>query len=152
MSWGIPEGAGELTSLNLEDPKSPRTYFTQPLNPLEIADLEELYSEFPIDHQLDRIIEDPDEGRERKVKLLEHLVARFAESFTDYALQVYAMSANEDEANRRLISDKLALLQDYPAASVNRAKGYKYNHPDEAESISGFKRRVYRLPRHGSAR
>jgi len=93
---------------------------------------------------------------ERRNKFLDHLIARFAESFGDYAYVIHKMFGNSTE--EELIDDKLDFLYDYPKLSSERGKGFIYKccgGTDEDKAIltngwplsnmSGLQRRVSRL-------
>ncbi len=67
---------------------------------------------------------------DRRNRFLDHLMARFAESFNDYAFLMYSM----DTATRQeteidpadVITNKIEFLKNYPRMSYSRAKGYNY--------------------------
>ncbi len=120
-----------------------RSYFSQEVG--EILDIESLY----IDHsslqaKLEEIAEDKATAHERKLRFLEHLLARFAESTADYALMMVNL-LGQDAGSERVIADRQCLLSDYPRASAERGKGFDYRYPTIADNLSGYQRRVYRL-------
>ncbi|RPI26066.1 MAG: hypothetical protein EHM61_12700 [Acidobacteria bacterium] len=136
------------------------TFFTQPVS--GIADLEDVYLDYEsLSDDLEEIIESPETAARRRSRFLDHLIARFCESFTDYSLLMYTMfkerersgsdslpndeSVNSGGATARVIADKRAFLQDYPALSRNRGQGYDIRYPNKKENLSGYQRRVYRL-------
>ena len=135
----------ELFSWEVADSAQPiRTYFTQLLHEHEIADLPELYIDYAnLQQDLDEIIESPDEAHERKLRFLEHLIARFGETFTDYSLLMYQLFGKSNDTSRRIIEDKQLFLQNYPAISAERGKAYDYRYPENPENISGLQQRVY---------
>ncbi|WP_257670733.1 hypothetical protein [Parapedobacter tibetensis] len=67
---------------------------------------------------------------ERKNRFLDHLLARFAESFNDFALLQYRINYELQTAERidvdELINAKINTLVNYPEISSNRAKAYNY--------------------------
>lgn len=65
---------------------------------------------------------------ERKNRFLNHLLARFSESFTDYSLVLYDYSnrGNNLQPMERTIQDKLHFLRNYPVLSSGRLKGFDY--------------------------
>lgn len=76
----------------------------------------------------------------RKNRFLNHLLARFAEQFTDYSLQQYAHFGKND-----LIEDKSAFLQDYQAIGAARGTGFNYTLPSwNSDNISGLEKRISR--------
>jgi hypothetical protein len=139
----------DLFSMNAEKDKFGnyiigRTYYTQPLFDI-VPNVEELY----IDKNghavvLNEIAESEENFYLRKNKFLDHLIGRFAEQFTDYALLTFKISG-ELTAPKELVEDKLAFLNAYPLISSARGKGFNHQescklwHP---ENISGLRRRV----------
>lgn len=88
-------------------------------------------------------------------QFLDHLMARFAERFTDYTVFMFDKETN----NSNLIRDKSNFLLNYPNISGNRAKGYNYldqiviNNEEEnspilipnvwnTNNVSGFQQRI----------
>jgi len=90
---------------------------------------------------------------DRKNRLLDHLISRFAESFNDYAMYMYALPdekiINDEEVSHELIIDKLNFLQNYPELSSQRTKAYDYSLSEDeilgTKGISGFARRMMAL-------
>lgn len=76
----------------------------------------------------------------RKNRFLNHLLARFAEQFTDYSLLLYARLEEQD-----LIEDKSAFLRDYHEIGVSRGSGFNYTSPSwETGNVSGLEKRISR--------
>ncbi|MCC6411371.1 MAG: hypothetical protein IT270_06910 [Saprospiraceae bacterium] len=120
-----------------------RSYFTQRVEG-SIADIEDLFFDYPnLASALNNIIESKETAEDRKNRFLEHLMGRFAESFTDYALLMRNVMGKK--APERLIRDRQELLTDYPAVSSGRGKAFDYRYPADPANISGYQRRVYRL-------
>lgn len=95
---------------------------------------------------LDSIAEGTSLFEVRRNKFLDHLVARFAENFSEYALLMHEINADISQAE--LIEDKLAFLQHYPAISYERGKGFNYLDSNETwntDNITGLQRRLSRL-------
>jgi hypothetical protein len=152
--------ASDLFSL---DAAVTQTYFGQYLN--EVRDLENIYVN---PTELERILSTPDptdsdavkKGREllfedqdlfydRRNRFLDHLIARFAESFNEYVLMLYAYR-NADEYDeidtQELINDKIAFLKDYPVISRERGKAFDYLQPAwDTDNVSGLEKRLARL-------
>lgn len=90
---------------------------------------------------------------DRRNRLLDHLAARFAESFSDYAVYMYNLpdekTINDEEVAAKLIVDKLQFLQNYPLLSSQRSKAYDYSLTEdpvmESKELSGFARRMCSL-------
>ena len=93
-------------------------------------------------------ITDSREDYERRQNLfLDHLLARFAEQFTDYAMLLYDLEGRRRAAHD-LIEDKAQFLKEYPQISSGRGKGFDYFDTQRvwnAENVSGLARRVARL-------
>jgi len=82
---------------------------------------------------LQQLMESRELFMDRRNRLLDHLIARFAESFNDYSINMYAlpdeMVLSDDAVSKKLIDDKIALLKNYPALSSGRGTGYNYAMP-----------------------
>ncbi|WP_372771997.1 hypothetical protein [Mangrovibacterium sp.] len=121
-----------------------RTYYTQPLFDL-VPNANALY----VDKNghaviLNQIAEDEPLFLKRKNKFLDHLIGRFAESFTDYALLTIKLSG-EAVGPAELIEDKLQFLNDYPRISSRRGTGINYKDKCAVwspDNISGLSRRA----------
>ena len=107
-----------------------KTFFAQIVNGLKgFEDLYENFEELEID--LDTAIGEKDETidsdifSQRKNKLLDHLLARFGESFNDYAMLMHGLFDTRP-ANLELIEDKNQFIKEYGILSKNRAKGFDY--------------------------
>ena len=138
--------AKELFSFYTEQP---RTYFSQTISD-EALGLDEVRTHDPTAHaaNVQAITEDPDTNligdpgslAGRKNRFLNHLLARFAEQFTDYSLLQYAHMAQET-----LIRDKAAFLRDYRKIGVTRGTGFDYTLPAwGSENVSGLEKRISR--------
>ncbi len=138
----------DLLSLN-SDLK--RTYFTQAVQ--DIKDFDQLVSstDYPVnDPELlaELLMEPQDDINERKNQLLDHLIARFAERFSEYTFlmkELYGSAATE-----LIVQSKQEFLQDYHLVSGNRGGALNYYHQPNAnlwntENVSGVERRVARL-------
>jgi hypothetical protein len=141
----------------MDDTGEARTYFTQTIE--DPKDIDTLLNRFgpdfaPVAAWLKEIEETTVQYEERKNRFLDHLMARFAESFSEYALLMYAL--RDEFAAAELIADKQAFLVDYPNISRDRGKAFNYRptrncdrcFPDmlwNTNNVSGFKKRVERL-------
>jgi hypothetical protein len=91
---------------------------------------------------LQAILEDPQEYTQRRTAFLEHLMARFAESFTDYALLSAGFLSQQEIASKQLglMEGFLARL---PALSGDRGKAFNYSKPGwDTDNISGYEKRI----------
>lgn len=78
----------------------------------------------------ERLYESNETFIDRRNRFLDHLMARFAESFNEYAFLMYTL----DEATQvetqidpaDLIQSKISFLQDYPRIGYDRAKAFNY--------------------------
>lgn len=104
-------------------------------------------------HFLQSILEDSITADARRHKLLDHLLARFAEDFTDYILVNYQLTGDTEETQR--LHDKADFLQAYPTVSRDRFRAVDYTQfshfstpadsPPATRHISGFQQRLERL-------
>lgn len=87
---------------------------------------------------LQRIVEDDDLYAERRNTFLDHLLARFAERFTDFTLLSYAQQSRQ-QTSSAVIKAKEDFLLNYDEISANRGKAYDYaeNNRNNA-NLSGF--------------
>jgi hypothetical protein len=126
------------------------TYFTQALN---LPGVDPIFSTAAATDDLagiDRLSEDSIEYQERRNRFLDHLLARFAESFNDYVQLNYRLDrldgGRRDE--RDIIKDKVRFLQEYPELSRDRFRAFNYCNCEEiwdTNNVSGFQKRVSRL-------
>jgi len=92
---------------------------------------------------LKKIVEDESLYIQRRNKFLDHLLGRFAETFTDYA--ILAHKIDKEKAGLDLIEDKLQFLDRYPAISAERGKGFNYLqdcYQWHIQNVSGVEQRV----------
>jgi len=97
---------------------------------------------------------------DRRNKFLDHLLARFAESFNDYVLMMYSINysnrTSKSVSAEKLISNKIDFLKEYPAISYARGTAFNYypltdtNNIDvsklwDTDNVSGLEKRVARL-------
>jgi hypothetical protein len=134
-----------------------RTYFTRCITNDMIHDIErDLYGAETEDdlaqfkYKLQTLAELPEEFLDRRNRVLDHQLARFAENFTDYALMLYNYTDNRKVASEQLIIDKINFLRDVTLASRNRGKAFNYTVPAEScggshVNTAGLKIRIMRL-------
>jgi hypothetical protein len=90
---------------------------------------------------LQDILEDPAEYTQRRTAFLQHLMARFSESFTDFALLSAGFLSQQEIAN-----DQVGLMESFltnlPALSGDRTKAFDYEKPGwDTDNISGYEKR-----------
>ncbi|MEO9146843.1 MAG: hypothetical protein ABI237_14935 [Ginsengibacter sp.] len=122
-------------SFLIEDSNSGIEYFS--------FDLEFNLNSYP--QFLKLMSENPSLYNSRRQGFLNHLLSRFAEQFTDYALLSGGFLTPE-ELQKTQIKAEEKFLANYPELSSNRSKGYDYKcHGWNSENISGFEKRVKAL-------
>jgi hypothetical protein len=105
--------------------------------------------------RLKEIIETVTRQKQRKNIFLDHLLARFGESFSGYVTKVYEErcsctdSAEGKQIPDKLLKDKAAFLKNIPELSSERGKGFDYKaldcgRPDvwDTNNVEGVKKRV----------
>lgn len=108
---------------------------------------------YPVSYMeyLGRITEDRQVYHERRDAFLDHLLARFAEDFTDYVLLMNALFADdlpELLTPEKIIDDKAHFLSCYPEISRNRGRAYNYTLVEElwdSDNVSGMEQKVSKL-------
>jgi hypothetical protein len=132
------------------------TYFSGLLDEADIKGVSELYN-YDISNpaQLQQLKDDLRQLNEtetlrldRKNRFLDHLLARFAEQFNDYALMLYSYIGQKEVADDKLIKDKIAFLKDYPFMSYYKARSFNYKDPSKVcspDNIAGLALRIRRL-------
>lgn len=125
-----------------------RTYFTQAVK--DIKGFEDLVRNYPLDDDelTDILFAGLDNPVERKNLLLDHLLARFAEKFSDFSFlmkELYGSYSNEV-----ILHSKESFLKDYPETSKGRGMAFNYfqqaeNQLWDTSNISGVQKRVARL-------
>lgn len=102
------------------------------------------------------LFEPPEIFLDRRNRFLDHLLARFGEQFSDYALMLFDVEGQKKGANE-LIEDKMKFLQDYPEISACRGRAFNYKAwredenglsvPDtwNTDNVAGLVKRLARL-------
>lgn len=93
---------------------------------------------------LQRLSEDEDGYHQRRGGFLDHLLSRFAERFTDFALLSYGFM-NEKELAANEIHNKEYFLTHFDELSSNRGKAFDYYNNQLVDNISGFEKKVASL-------
>ncbi|GGG23422.1 hypothetical protein GCM10011344_25210 [Dokdonia pacifica] len=130
-----------------------KTYFTQVVE--DIKDFEDLVNEYPIissdatNEELTKVLfGQQDDTVDRRNKIVDHLLARFAEKFGDYTFLMKALFGTA--TNEIVLTNKKEFLNDYIAISSERGSAFNYyKQPKKklwnTDNISGFQKRVSRL-------
>jgi hypothetical protein len=110
------------------------------------------------------LYEPKDLFEDRRSRFLDHLLARFAESFNEYAMLMYRIkydktsnsSQQEKIGFNKMTGAKIKTLNNYPDISANRGKAYDYFPQDAAfgidnarlwdtDNVSGLEKRICSL-------
>lgn len=126
-----------------------RTYFTQALK--NIKGFDELVSDYPTgndDDLTDTLYEELDNSVERRNEILDHLISRFAETFSDYTFLMKSLYGNS--ADEIVLANKQKFLNEYSSLSKDRGLGYNYTLFSDSDiwnttNISGAQKRIARL-------
>ncbi|MGO4710948.1 hypothetical protein AB4Y90_17930, partial [Chryseobacterium sp. 2TAF14] len=126
-----------------------RTYFTQALK--NIKGFDELVSGYSTDNDdqlTDSLYEELDNSVERRNEILDHLISRFAETFSDYSFLMKSLYGNSTD--EIVLSNKQSFLNEYKSLSKDRGLGYNYTLIADSEiwntkNISGAQKRIARL-------
>ncbi len=128
----------DVLSIN---PTISKTYFAGLFNEAEFKGVSDFYIDID-ESDFHELLEDRGQFLDRRNCFLDHLLARFAESFSDYALMLYQAYGSEEKAEEELIFDKINFLEKFPVISSNRAKAFNYKdqtkvcHPDNVTGLS----------------
>jgi hypothetical protein len=129
-----------------------RTYFTQFITDSTVNGVGDLLGKikgYPAGQtDLDALVEDQETYLDRRNRFLNHLMARFGEQFTDYALMLYSYTDTKKVADEELITDKIKFMQELPFMSSNRARSFNYKDAADVCSdtnIPGLQTRIARL-------
>lgn len=123
-----------------------RTYFSQPIEDSGLG-LDEIRVSGPDGHaaKLQEIVERSSgsgTSLQRKNRFLNHLMARFAEQFTDYSLILFGIMPKGISPAEKLVYDKQAFLQQYLRISSARGTAFNYLKPWSQDNISGLEKRI----------
>lgn len=107
----------------------------------DLYSFELVYNDAGNTEMLAALYETTAQYEERKERFQNHLLARFSEDFTDYALMMYNISGKKNDPQSS-IQDKGAFLSTYPETSANRALAFDYKHPGEGFPVYGLQKRM----------
>ena len=132
--------AGDLFSL---DPTIEHTYFAALFDATRRSPATTRSSSRPSPRPSStRLVESPTEFLERRNRFLDHLLARFGESFGEYAMLLTDLEG-QGKAREDLIRDKLAFLRAFPRVSHDRGKAFdRAIAPCDPDNTSGLQQRV----------
>lgn len=129
-----------------------QTYFSNYLDNNTIRNIEaDIYDGLDAS-TIQKLSETEPEFLNRRNRFLDHLLARFAESFNEYALMLFTFTDNKAKTEKQLIIDKIEFLKDLPKMSRDRGKSFNYKEAaDECQggwkhdNTTGLKLRIKRL-------
>lgn len=137
---------GKVKDLFAMDAGNAPTYFTQAIK--DVRGFDELVEDYPqSDDPLlsEKLVQFLDDNIARRNEILDHLLARFAENFSDYAFVLMQMF-NASDAEEMLVASKEQFLAEYIDLSSRRGKGYNCQGDVwDTENVSGVQHRVARL-------
>jgi hypothetical protein len=121
-----------------------RTYFHQRVE--TFPDWSNIYDSAGAVDMVRAAVETPQMSRERRNRFLDHLIARFAERFHDYASVVASLPGADPN---KLIPTKCEFLQTYPATSSGRGIAHDRTLGDpnlwNTTNVSGLEQRLAKL-------
>ena len=97
---------------------------------------------------------------DRRNRFLDHLMARFAESFNDYVLLMYSLDYQTQQETKidpaDVITSKIQFLKDYPQMSYQRGSAFNYSPQKDdftidttklwdTDNVSGLEKKLCRL-------
>ncbi|MFA6041233.1 MAG: hypothetical protein WC733_07000, partial [Methylophilus sp.] len=135
--------AADLFSL---DSEQKRSYFVRQFSEAVIQGYDEVVQGLNIT-SLEALTESSHEFYARRNRFLNHLLARFGEQFSEYALLLNNTMGNS-VAQAKLVDDKISFLRAYPQISHDRAKAFNYKLPTElndatdSTNTAGIKQRI----------
>jgi hypothetical protein len=160
FDWLLADYLGQLAGVRRllsPDATLAQTYFPQLLTNVA-STLKPLFEdEFYVDKtRLDlnleraRLTESEETFLDRRSRALDHLLARFAERFADYALMSFRLAGDSLGTAQELIEDKAAFLAEAPVLSRERSQGFDYRPDDpvrvwDTDNVPGLQKRVARL-------
>ncbi len=109
------------------DPDIRQTYFVKTFSDNLIQGFNDIKGDNYTAEALEGITETLPEFFQRRNRFLDHLLARFGEQFSEYALLLNTVYGKQ-VALDRLIDDKISFLKAYPVISHDRAKAFDYHH------------------------
>jgi hypothetical protein len=122
-----------------------QTYFAQFLDTIKYGEL--IYKNDGVQPLLEKLLQTQDSTvspandwqalyettetfNDRRTRFLDHLMARFAESFHEYVLLMYSLDYETQQETKidpaHVIANKIKFLQEYPEISYQRGKAYNY--------------------------
>lgn len=116
------------------DDKIKQTYFSQVIQ--DVKKINALFTDYDnLQRKMDSVTETESTFLDRRNRFLDHLLARFNESFTEYVLQLFSLEG--DAIKKEVLTDKARMLQNYRDIGYNRGGAFDYfNEKDENDSVN----------------
>ncbi|WP_298898272.1 hypothetical protein [uncultured Psychroserpens sp.] len=92
---------------------------------------------------IQELTENKEEYISRRKQFLDHLLARFGEEFTEYALLQYKGKLSESERKEEMINNQSKYINEFAELSRNRGKAFNYLEQSwNTNNVSGFEKRI----------
>lgn len=94
------------------------------------------------------ITESKEDFHKKRNAFLDHILARFSESFSDYALMLYSYKEQSAITSEKLINIKTSFLKQFPYQSAYRAQSFDYTSKENiaiTKDLSGIHHRISAL-------
>ncbi len=140
---------GKVKDLLSVNNKLKQTYYTQAVKDIKgFSELVNGYPENDNEALTELLFTGLDNRVKRKNKILDHMIARFAEKFSDYAFLMKQLYGVHSE--KVILQTKQEFLKDYDQTSMARGSAFNYfRQPNEnlwnTENVSGVQKRISRL-------
>ena len=122
-----------------------KTYYTN-----LVAGIEGFEDLIKVKDNYEKVIQDESENNntflKRRNRFLNHLLARFAETFNEYVMTLYTYM--DDFTEEDIINSKIDYLQKYPKLSAERGRGINYTDKNaiwDTDNVSGLMQKVSNL-------
>ncbi|UZO81757.1 hypothetical protein NBT05_04635 [Aquimarina sp. ERC-38] len=140
---------GKVKELLSVSGRSSNTYFTQAIK--DIADFDDLVSDYITNNDevlTNELFKEMDNSVDRRNQILDHLLARFAERFSEYTFLMKTLYG--DSTDEIVLRNKEAFLRDYKVISAERGNAFNYYKQPfsnlwNTDNISGTQKRLARL-------
>src|SRR5262249_2862827 len=123
------------------DPAVARSYFVKAFDKTLIQGFDDIAQPGMSKEAVEAITETVPEFYERRNRFLDHLLARFGEQFSEYAL-LLTSTVGKPVAQQRLVDDKISFLKRYPLISHDRAKAFECTLAPSQDNEPGLKNRI----------
>jgi uncharacterized protein len=140
---------GKVKDLLSVDNQLKRTYLAQAVKDIRgFGDLVKNYPQNDDDLLSEKLFKNLDFPVQRKNKLLDHLMARFAEKFSDFSFLMKELYGSYSE--KAVLISKENFLRDYPETSSQRGSGFNFFKQPESvlwntPNVAGVQKRIARL-------